>query len=509
MKLKLQGAAAWLPLLVVSFALSACGGGGSDPPPAPAAGGGGGGGGGPAPPPPPPPSVPPPSALSYTSPQTYNVGTAITALTPTVTGNVTTYSVTPALPAGLSLDTTTGSISGTPTAPSRATHTITATNAGGNTTFALEISVLIERSTSDRDDEQPGNQVHVMYVLPSDGADQQLDQTGTLEASLRIANEWFATQTGGKKLRFDTYENGKLDVTFLQLARTDLQMNPDGGSTRLEIEYQLLLNGFDDADKAYLVYYGGDGEGCGRGAWPPTLPGNVAALYVGAAAACTDAPFATGAGPPGYLEFLAVHETLHVLGFAAACAPNHTTIGHVNDSAEDLMFSGGTWRPSMLDVNHDDYFGPTGIPGCRDLANSSFLETLPAGAEAPPGWPYETLTDLGCNPEPTPGPLGVDTQIMFANEYLLNGAPAEAQIFEVVPNPDPVDALVDPYVRRHRRNVQPNDGIELNNGSAVVAGTPQPWQVKENAVFVVLVGAGNCVNALRATATPSRFVIAN
>ena len=501
MKLKLQGAAAWLPLLVIAFALSACGGGGSDPPPAPAAGGGG-------PAAPPPPSVPPPSALSYTTPQTYNVGTAITPLTPTVTGNVTSYSVTPALPAGLSLDATTGSISGTPTAPSRATHTITATNDGGNTTFALEISVLTERSTSDRDDEQPGNQVHVMYVVPSDGADQQLDQTGTLEASVRIANQWFATQTtGGEKLRLDTYGGGKLDVTFLKLGRTDLEMNQQGGSTRLELDFQLLLNGFDDPNKVYLVYYGGDGEGCGRGAWPPTLPGNVAALYVGAVAGCMGEPFATGDQPPGFLEFLAVHETLHVLGFAAACAPNHTTIGHVNDSPQDLMFTGGTWQPSTLDVNHDDYYGP--IAGCRDLANSSFLDPLPAGPEAPPGWPYETLTDLGCNPEPTPGPLGVDTQITFANEFLLDGVGAQAQIFEVVPNPDPVAALQDPYVRRHRRNVQPNDGIELNNGTALVAGISQPWQVKENAVFVVLVGAGNCVHAVRATATPSRFVIAN
>src|SRR5262245_54287188 len=44
-----------------------------------------------------------PSGLSYPSPQTYVVGAAITPLNPTVTGTVTSYSVSPALPAGLVL----------------------------------------------------------------------------------------------------------------------------------------------------------------------------------------------------------------------------------------------------------------------------------------------------------------------------------------------------------------------------------------------------------------------
>src|SRR5215472_5574397 len=69
-------------------------------------GGGGGGDGGPA-----------PSALSYTSPVNAMVGTAITALMPTVTGSVTSYSVSPSLPAGLSLNSVSGAITGTPSAP--------------------------------------------------------------------------------------------------------------------------------------------------------------------------------------------------------------------------------------------------------------------------------------------------------------------------------------------------------------------------------------------------------
>jgi hypothetical protein len=441
--------------------------------------------------------VPPPSALSYTSPQTYNVGTAITPLTPTVTGTVTSYGVTPALPAGLSLDATTGGISGTPTAPSRATHTVTATNAGGNTTFALEISVLIERATTDRPDEKTGHQVHVVYVVPSDAPDEQLDRTGTLEASARIWNKWFKAQTGGKELRLDTYDGGKLDVSFLQLARTDAQMNVQGGNVRVELEYQLLVNGFASADKAYLVYYGGDGDGCGRGAWPPTAPGNVGALYIGAAAGCTTASFATGDQPPGFLEFLTVHETLHVLGFAAACAPNHTSIGHVDDSVQDVMFSGlQAWQPSTLDVNHDDYYGP--IAGCRDLANSAFLDPLPASAEAPPGWPYATLTDLGCANEITTNPgAGATAQVTFANKFTVAGAPTEITIWERTLNP-----TTGLYRREFRVDIPYNDGT-------VVMPTFVP-PATEDEVYVatyLTTGGARCIGVVRATANPSRWVI--
>ena len=107
----------------IAFIVAACGG----------CGGGGGS----------PPALSPPSALSYTSPMQATVGTAIAALSPTVTGAVSSYSVSPALPAGLSLDTTTGIITGTPRAvAAQATYTIRAANVAGSTTFGLAITCL-------------------------------------------------------------------------------------------------------------------------------------------------------------------------------------------------------------------------------------------------------------------------------------------------------------------------------------------------------------------------------
>jgi hypothetical protein len=86
----------------------------------------------------------PPSALSYTPAlASGTVGTPISSLTPTVTGTVTSYSVSPALlPAGLSISPSTGVISGTPTAVSALdTYTVTAANGTGTTTATVMIEV--------------------------------------------------------------------------------------------------------------------------------------------------------------------------------------------------------------------------------------------------------------------------------------------------------------------------------------------------------------------------------
>ena len=84
-----------------------------------------------------------PSQLSYATPVGLVRTQAMTNLSPTVQGGaIISYSVSPALPAGLSLNTTTGVISGTPTAvTAQATYTITATNTGGSTTFGAVIRV--------------------------------------------------------------------------------------------------------------------------------------------------------------------------------------------------------------------------------------------------------------------------------------------------------------------------------------------------------------------------------
>ena len=88
-----------------------------------------------------------PSSVTYPSPSlTLTNGTPMTTVTPSVGGGgtATSWSISPALPAGLNFDTTTGGISGTPTEiTSSATYTVTATNTGGSASAALTIQVNI------------------------------------------------------------------------------------------------------------------------------------------------------------------------------------------------------------------------------------------------------------------------------------------------------------------------------------------------------------------------------
>jgi gliding motility-associated-like protein len=87
--------------------------------------------------------IPPPAGLTYTSPNVYTVGTAIGTLTPTSTGGaIASYSVSPSLPAGLTINTTTGVITGTPSAVSTQTsYVVTGTNASGTVTATVVMTV--------------------------------------------------------------------------------------------------------------------------------------------------------------------------------------------------------------------------------------------------------------------------------------------------------------------------------------------------------------------------------
>ncbi|GAA4323336.1 hypothetical protein [Flaviaesturariibacter amylovorans] len=83
-----------------------------------------------------------PTALRYPTPNVYVAGVSNVFLSPTVSGNVTGYSISPGLPSGLTFNTSTGVISGTPTTTSPATtYTVTASNAAGSTSTTLSIQV--------------------------------------------------------------------------------------------------------------------------------------------------------------------------------------------------------------------------------------------------------------------------------------------------------------------------------------------------------------------------------
>jgi VCBS repeat-containing protein len=234
-----------------------------------------------------------------------------------------------------------------------------------------------QRQLTDLPDEVAGLQVHFLYVIPNDGVDRALDTNGVVANEVDVFQRWLEGQTGGRRLRVDT-AGGQLDISFFRLSRTDAEIASHGAFVRDEIEAELTAAGFSAPGKIYGVYYDGSSTfACGGGAWPPTLPGTVAALYLQGeppgAPPCSTNPFASPGGPPGYLQYAMIHEIFHTMGIVPTCAPHHTLAGHVSDSPTDLMYAGDEpWTPSTLDVGRDDYFGAR-IPGCQDLATNGWL----------------------------------------------------------------------------------------------------------------------------------------
>ncbi|MEK0412630.1 MAG: hypothetical protein RL070_118 [Bacteroidota bacterium] len=122
-----------------------------------------------------------PSALSYApASQTVRQGAAITNMVPTASGgSVASYSISPALPAGLSFNTTTGIISGTLTAQQTGTvtYTITATNSGGSTTATVTLvyntapTDVALSSTSVAENAASGTAVGTLSATDADAGD--------------------------------------------------------------------------------------------------------------------------------------------------------------------------------------------------------------------------------------------------------------------------------------------------------------------------------------------------
>ena len=91
----------------------------------------------------------PPSGLSYVSPVNATVGAALAPLSPSIAGTVEHYAVTPALPPGVVLDSTSGLITGTPSgARALAPYTITASSLAGSTRFVLLVTVAAPSARS-------------------------------------------------------------------------------------------------------------------------------------------------------------------------------------------------------------------------------------------------------------------------------------------------------------------------------------------------------------------------
>jgi hypothetical protein len=162
----------------------------------------------------------PPSNFFYPTPPPLLVRQAMTPLSPTVTGTVTGYSVSPALPAGISLDPHSGVISGTPVlVTARATYTVTATNSTGSTPFGLVLQV------------DSGPTVHLAATATSTTAAALNFQWKTSDGSLLNVNraqaDWLLPPGPGLHFAYTLVTDGKGGFTQGRIVvSTDAIGNP-------------------------------------------------------------------------------------------------------------------------------------------------------------------------------------------------------------------------------------------------------------------------------------------
>ena len=107
-----------------------------------------------------------------------------------------------------------------------------------------------------------------MYVLPSDAQDDARDSDGTLGTSVAAFQTWLGSQTQGRHLRVDTYQN-TLDITLHRLSRSDAAIRASGAYVRDKIEEDLRAAGFDKRHKLYCTTAGAARTPAAAGHGPP------------------------------------------------------------------------------------------------------------------------------------------------------------------------------------------------------------------------------------------------
>lgn len=274
----------------------------------------------------------------------------------------------------------------------------------------------LARATADRPDDLAGHQIHALYLVPKDGADNQHDALGRIGLSMAHMSRWFKEQTrGAQAFRFDT-AGDRPDVTFVRMAATTAKLA--GSEERLDalISEAVLDAGFDDRAKLYLVYYDG----------PLTKEMvSVYGLY------STFPIVFLQTFPDGGSQVTAQHELLHALGAVPACAPHTDGESHIMDGSPDLMHgangvpeepepdsvAAAEYIPAQLDPGRDDYYGH-GRTDCLDVARSAFLTPLAKGAAADYN---RVLQPYPAGGVPLPAPDLTDTDLAVTGLRLVAG----------------------------------------------------------------------------------------
>ena len=247
-----------------------------------------------------------------------------------------------------------------------------------------------------------GFSVHLVYAIPSDGADQLATWANAMQTDAEAADAWWRREDPARALRFDTFAfpcGTQLDITTLRLPSTGAELDPiDGRAERIYSALQtptLLLSPYE---KTVVYYDGPDSQGrptvCGQGG------GSIAFVYVNA---CEGVPNDT----------IVVHELIHSLGAVQPQAPHICPApdgGHTCDTATDIMYpyaDGSNLFALLLDPGRDDYYGhPEGGSTCR--TPTTWCASMPrprsrSRSRAPAVSPATSPASIAAPPAPPSG----------------------------------------------------------------------------------------------------------
>jgi len=225
-----------------------------------------------------------------------------------------------------------------------------------------------------------GQQIHVVYAVPSDGPDRFVATATGIATDIATIDAWWRREDPTRTIRFDTFPFpncsglGQLDISFVRLPQAAAVYAPfDGRFGRLITD---LLPTFDLSGKKYLVYVDAAIEGanvCGQASiGQPQRGPTFAFVYLGV-------PRCGTLGGGAYTASTAVHELVHALGAVPVGAPNRCAdSAHTCDNGSDLMHPNGSEDNPIetisLDVGRNDYYAHSG--SWADVQDSPFLRRL-------------------------------------------------------------------------------------------------------------------------------------
>lgn len=216
--------------------------------------------------------------------------------------------------------------------------------------------------------------MHLVYALPSDGADRSGELVPRMAADAESIDTWWRSQDPSRAPSFDVtpFTCGlQPDITVVRLPQSAAQLAPIQ-SRAASITVGVEAAGLGSRYGKYVVYYDGpsdDDHVCGQAGGRPESGPSYALVYL---ATCTDVP----------TETTAAHELLHALGALPSGALHSCSAsdrGHPCDSEQDLLYpfaSGAPLSALLLDVGRDDYYAHAG--SWFDLQDSAWLRMLDA-----------------------------------------------------------------------------------------------------------------------------------